>query len=147
MWERLFEFALFVRSGGTHRKPTEILKSFLKSKESERLSKEERRKLRAPFVFLAEAYRTSDLGATRLATDQTHFYTMVTALLASDLLNLVDLKRRLLTFSKLLAAPGHKVPTDDERVARYLELSSKQTTDADKRRDRQQLFVDLIRSF
>jgi hypothetical protein len=31
MWEKLFEFALFVRSGGVHRKPTEILKTFIKT--------------------------------------------------------------------------------------------------------------------
>jgi hypothetical protein len=30
MWEKLLELALFVRSSGTHRKPTEILKSFIK---------------------------------------------------------------------------------------------------------------------
>ena len=43
MWEKLLELALFVRSGGAHRKPTEILKSFIKKPEvPAKLTKPER---------------------------------------------------------------------------------------------------------
>jgi hypothetical protein len=88
MWERLFELALFVRSG-RHRKPTEILKSFIKAPDvsQDRLSSDERRELQRTFDFLADAYRKSELNKTRFATDQTHFYTMVTTIIAKHMLD------------------------------------------------------------
>src|SRR5271165_4692130 len=110
-----------------------------------KLSKVEKSKLRGAFEFLEEAYRTSNLVDTRLATDQTHFYIMITSLLASDLLTTIPanvLVKKLVAFGKLIGAK--KVSNTD--VERYLELSSKQTTDAEKRRDRQTLFVDIMKS-
>jgi hypothetical protein len=147
MWALLFELALFVRSGDLHRKPTEILKTMIKNvgAQHKKLSKVETSKLRAAFEFLEEAYRTSKLVDTRLATDQTHFYIMITSLLASDLLATVltkTLVKKLVAFGKLIGAK--KVLNAD--VERYLELSSKQTTDAEKRKDRQKLFVDIVKS-
>ncbi len=147
MWALLFELALFVRSGHLHRKPTEILKTMIKNvgAQHKRLSKVETSKLRAAFEFLEEAYRTSKLVDTRLATDQTHFYIMITSLLASDLLTTVPTKtlvKKLVAFGKLIGAK--RVSNAD--VERYLELSSKQTTDAEKRKDRQKLFVDIVKS-
>jgi hypothetical protein len=70
---------------------------------------------------------------------------MITSLLASDLLTTVPAKtlvKKLVAFGKLVGAK--KVPNAD--VERYLELSSKQTTDAEKRKDRQKLFVDIVKS-
>jgi len=145
MWERLFELALFVRSGGVHRKPTEILKAFLKpaSVGHNKLSKAERSKLTYAFKFLRDAYKNSDLGNTRLASDQTHFYIMITSLLASDLLARVEhaeLAKKLTKFGKLIAARS----TSDSEIRQYLDLSSKQTTDAEKRKERQKLFVETV---
>lgn len=81
MWEKLLELALFVRSNGTHRKPTEILKSFIKKPDvPAKLSKRERKALTKTFTFLKSAYgKSKSLEASRLAMDQTHFYTMATA--------------------------------------------------------------------
>jgi hypothetical protein len=70
MWEKLLELALFVRSNGTHRKPTEILKSFIKKPDvPAKLSKDEKAKLTRTFDFLKTAYSKSNLATTRLGTD------------------------------------------------------------------------------
>jgi len=147
MWEKLFELTLFVRSGGMHRKPTEILKTFIRTAntEEQRLSKIERSKLTKAFVFLREAYSDSELSGTRLATDQTHFYTMITAILdgtwdISEEATCTKLVKRLVAFGKIL---NSKIVSNPE-VARYLSLTGKQTTDAEKRKDRQKLFVDIV---
>lgn len=151
MWEKLFELALFVRSGGVHRKPTEILKTFIKTAnvEEKKLTKAERSKLTKAFTFLRSAYATSGLSSTRLATDQTHFYTMITSLLdgawpsvANTDADASKLVKKLVAFGKLIAA---KSPSNED-VQQYLQLASKQTTDAEKRKDRQKLFVDIINS-
>src|SRR5437870_2234580 len=115
MWERLFELALFVRSG-KHRKPTEILKTFIKapSAEAPKLSPEERATLTSAFVFLQKAYK-SELKGTRLATDQTHFYIMATSLLGSDLVTRIDnedLISKLLKFGQIL---DEKLPMPSSR--------------------------------
>jgi hypothetical protein len=150
MWEKLLELALFVRSAGRHRKPSEILKTFIKSsgEEQAKLSKSEREKLQDAFTFLGKAYKTSNLGTTRLATDQTHFYTMVTTLLSTDLLATVEhsvLTENLVRLAKIIE--GKESITDEhmERdVKHYLSLSSEKTTDATRRKDRQEDFVKLL---
>lgn len=148
MWQKLVELALFVRSKGTHRKPAEILKSFIREARppkvsGEKLTKEEIGKLVAAFSFLAEAYK-SDLVGTKLATDQTHFYTMSTALLSTDLIkpgfNKKELTRKLIAFGKLI----DESHASDVRMIEYLNLSAKQTTDTEKRKDRQTRFVQLL---
>ena len=135
------------RSGGIHRKPTEILKTFMKTNlnEEKKLSPLEKSKLMRVFMFLRDAYAQSELGTSRLATDQTQFYTMATTLLGDvwDLSNDVTkpgLIKKLVAFSKLLAAKS----TNDDDMIQYLVLSSKQTTDAKKRKDRQTLFVNIV---
>jgi Protein of unknown function DUF262 len=145
MWERLFEIALFARSNGTHRKPTEILKTFIKTTKTQepRLTKQEKANLRKAFEFLQVAYAHSSLGTSRLATDQTHFYTMITSLLTVLLdgpHSQRELRRKLTEFARLISS---KQPSDRD-VQAYLELSSKQTTDADKRKERQKKFVEII---
>lgn len=153
MWEKLLELALFVRSRGTHRKPTEILKSFIKKPEiPEKLSRSERSSLTKTFTFLKSAYRNSrSLETSRLATDQTHFYTMATALLNSDMLDRIDqpaLIQRITKFASLIekSIDPQKVPQDDleKSVAKYLSLSSEKTTDAARRKERQVEFVKAI---
>ena len=140
----MFEFALFVRSNGAHRKPTEILKTFIKtSKEEEKkLSKAERARLTAVFNFLREAYTKCDLGTTRLATEYSHFYIMVTTLLDADKMTIDTpyIVRKLEAFGKLIG----KDSTNDTYVNQYIELSSKQTTDTAKRKERTNLFIKVL---
>ncbi|MGD1063115.1 MAG: DUF262 domain-containing protein [Terracidiphilus sp.] len=153
MWEKLLELALFVRSNGNHRKPTEILKSFIKKPDvPARLSSTERSRLTRAFTFLKSAYKNSPfLETSRLATDQTHFYTMATALLNSDILSRIDeltLIQRIARFASLLEKPPdpQKGPQDEleKSVAKYVSLSSEKTTDATRRKERQMEFVKAI---
>ncbi|MGA7079135.1 MAG: DUF262 domain-containing protein [Terriglobales bacterium] len=153
MWEKLLELALFVRSCGRHRKPSEILKTFIKSVDvkHDRLAKTERAKLTAVFSFLHAAYNNSALGSTRLATDQTHFYIMATSLLCSDLLTRFEhdlLTRKLIKFVTLLedftpVEPEEMTPLT-EALSRYRSLSTEKTTDAVRRKERQQEFIKAI---
>ena len=151
--EKLLELALFVRSGGTHRKPTEILKSFIKKPETpEKLSKDERGELTKVFVFLKTAYqRSPSLRESRLATDQTHFYTVATTLLNSNLLdkNTEDsLITKLTKFAALIDKPVDEDESPEtpleKSVAKYRQLSTEKTTDASRRKDRQREMVNAL---
>lgn len=153
MWEKLLELALFVRSNGTHRKPTEILKSFIKKPDvPAKLSKRERTALTKVFCFLKVAYGQSEvLAGSRLATDQTHFYTMATSLLSGDLLSRLSedaLIAKLTKFASLIEKTPDppKAPTTpvEKSVARYRELSTEKTTDAVRRKERQQELIKAI---
>lgn len=149
MWERLFELALFCRSG-VHRKPVEILKEFIRGKRTDttQLDTSELGRISEVFEFLAKGYRESGLAETRWATDQTHFYILATTLLAVA----KDGKAldeswfgKLVKFDKFLtgqATPPQKVKAD---VKTYINLSSKQTTDAAKRQDREKLLVTILK--
>jgi hypothetical protein len=153
MWEKLLELALFVRSDGKHRKPTEILKSFIvKPDIPEKISKEERKKLNDGFDFLRYAYKKSpSLEKSRLATDQTHFYTMATALLSTDILTKFtadELTEKLTKFATRIEKPRDsakpaKSPVG-QAMARYRELSTEKTTDASRRSQRQQEMVNAL---
>ena len=146
MWQKMVELALFIRSNGTHRKPAEILKSFIKEarakKSGQKLTRAEIAKLTTTFSFLADAYK-SDLSTTKLATDQTHFYTMITTLLATDMIkpgfDKQELTRRLTAFGKLIDLPG-----GNAKMNEYLSLAAKQTTDTEKRKNRQTRFVEIL---
>lgn len=153
MWEKLLELALFVRSNGTHRKPTEILKSFIKKPEiPAKLKNKERAALTRAFTFLRTAYKQSPrLGSSRLATDQTHFYTLATSLLSSGLLDAYqenDLIAKLTNFAILVdksydpTKPISDKPLD-QAIAKYMALSTEKTTDATRRKDRQ---VELVKA-
>lgn len=151
MWQILFELALFVRSNGKHRKPTEILKSFIKSPGTtqEKLSAGEKAKLSKVFRFLSEAYREDGLAETRFAKDQTHFYTMVTCLLSTDLLDAYlpkEIATAICDFDGLLSRQTMKVPAMPRRLAKYKELSAKQTSDSTRRDERGRVFVEAVQS-
>lgn len=150
MWERLLEIVLFSRSR-KHRKPVEILKGFISkpNKASDRLSVIEVKALRDIFQFLGKAYKDTPLADTRLATDQTHFYTMVTSIIAGDLLSKYDaedLGRRLVRFANVLEEK--EVLLDDNpasgQIKKYRETSARQTTDISKREERQKQFLSAI---
>lgn len=151
MWEKLLELALYVRSDGRHRKPSEILKTFIKSaaEAQTKLSAIERKTLLGVFTFLREAYKTSTLGTSRIATDQTHFYIMATALLKSDLMNRFDknvLTKKLVAFGRLVeekaAVPDNQVIADS--VKRYIDLSKEKTTDATRRKERHTELIKAV---
>lgn len=156
MWERLLEIALYVRER-THRKPVDILKSFIRARgigdkgteRMSRLAKPERLALEAVFRFLAKAYKTSTLDATPLAKELTYFYTMITALIGTDLLATYSAKgltKRLVRFGKMIDG---KVPTPDgdrEEVVRFLDLASDRTTDTPRREERERIFLKLLKA-
>ena len=150
MWERLLEIVLFQRTL-KHRKPVEILKGFISKPEqpSARLSTAEAATLRKLFVFFGYAYKETTLATSRLATDQTHFYSMVTTLIATKALEIYGpdvLKKKLETFGELLDG---KLVLDDEHAGekafqQYRNLSTRQTTDVSKRADRQKHFAAVL---
>jgi hypothetical protein len=152
MWERLLEIALFVRTR-KHRKPVEILKGFINrsSSPSKRLAANEMREIRRVFKFLRGAYVSNTLGHSRLATDQTHFYTMITSLCEENLLNSygpAGLQKKLEKFGTLLdaAKPPRGMKKTWELVREYLELSAKQTTDVSRRTVRGGRFVEIVQA-
>lgn len=150
MWERLLEIVLFFRTK-KHRKPVEILKSFISSPgiSSPRLSKPEARKLGSIFSFLRKAYGNSKLANTRLAADQTHFYTMITSLIGADLLQNFshdDLVGKLVAFGQILDGIK-KMPRDKNlsvSIQKYQEVSVRATTDVSRRQERQSKFIEII---
>ena len=150
IWERLLEIALFVRTG-KHRKPVEVLKRFINAEQQKlRLRQRETTRLKRAFKFLRKAYTTHPrIMKMRIATDHTHFYTMVTSLMDSDLTEnygdaaLVD---KLFAFAGLIEENARS--SRSKRLAalikEYLEISSKQTTDVSRREERQRLFVEAV---
>lgn len=152
MWERLLEIVFFLRTG-KHRKPVEILKNFISKPDhpSPRLAPQEIKKLKKIFIFLGTAYKETNLGSTRLAADQTHFYSMVTSLIGGDLLELYSpdvLKQKLEKFGNLL---DDKDQLKDDHPAsdamkKYRSYSTKQTTDVSRREERQKQFILIMRS-
>src|SRR5207302_1120693 len=105
MWERLLELVLFYRSKN-HRKPVDILKSFISGTRTptKRLSSGEIGELRRIFQFVRDAYKKTNLGKSRLATDQTHFYTMMTTLIKNSLVkeDQVELMNKLAALGEVL---------------------------------------------
>jgi hypothetical protein len=156
MWERLVELVLFCRSG-KHRAPGQILKSFIRSTsdvEKTKITGPELKTLRTVFSFLADSYKTTDLGKTRLARDTPHFYTMVTSLMASGKLlpkagispDLKELRRKLLAFASFLP-DGAELPEDKyllEKVQEYKRAAARQTTNPGQRDIRQTRFLEII---
>lgn len=156
MWERLVELFLFARTG-KHRSPGQILKSFIRSTsddEKTKITTPESKKLRSVFNFLADSYKKTDLEKTRLARDIPNFYTMVTSLLASDMLvpkngvapDVKGLQRKLLAFAKFL--PEHAaLPANAElaeKIEDYKQAAARQTTNPGQREIRQARFLEII---
>jgi hypothetical protein len=153
MWERLVEIVLFCRTG-KHRAPGQILKSFIRSKDAEdktKMTNAEEKKLRAAFAFLDKSYKESNLGKSRLARDLAHFYTMVTALISSDLLqakgeapNFLSVRNKLLKFAKLIETPGTADQSISPKLREYMQAASKQTTHPGQREKRQHTMLEII---
>jgi hypothetical protein len=155
MWERLVEVVLFCRTG-SHRAPNQILKSFIKSKggdDTREITPAELKKMKQVFGFLDRCYRETRLGKTRLARDLPHFYTMVTCLLSSGLLeadgaapDYPDVRRKLLAFAQFL--PDNVALPQDEAMAKdvteYKQAAVRQTTHPGQRRIRQDKFLEIV---
>lgn len=150
MWGKLMELALFVRNGNAHGKGADVLKKFIDKGQEDALTIEEKRKLRRAFTFLDQAYRSTDLADTRLASDYSHFYILATSLLSSNLFPhgadeqaRTSLAEKFTKFGRMLdSKPGADKNSDIEE---YLSLSARQTTDAKKRKQRQTLFEKIVR--
>jgi hypothetical protein len=149
MWERLTEIALFTREQHP-RAPAEILKSFinLDEKVNKRLTDKDLAKLRRAFGFLADAYRHNQkLTNMRFATDQPQFYTLITTLLSTDLLDrypTVELERRIFAAAKVIDGNDPVPPTLKRAIADYRIAAAKQTTHPSSREKRQQVLVRMI---
>lgn len=155
MWERLVEIILFCRTG-KHRAPGQILKSFIKSRgdeEKKEMTLSETKKLNVVFNFLDRAYKETELGKTRFARDVIHFYTMITTLIASDLLvasggapNYEVVRAKLIAFARLIDDP--KMATDSYIAARlkeYLQAAQTQTTHPGQRETRQTKILEILK--
>ncbi len=148
MWSKLMELVLFIRAGNVHSKGSATLKKFMDSEKETALTHAERKKLRRVFSFLSKAYR-SGLEKTTLAAEYSHFYIMSTALLSEEFFPLntddagrKELIRKLTAFGKLIdRGPALR---EDENMESYRALSSRQTTDAAKRTERERLFKLLV---
>lgn len=151
MWEKLFELALFTQTG-EHRKPVQILKEFISRRGAEStatITAKDVGLLTKVFAFIATTYRQTELGATRLATDQTHFYIFVTALINQLKKNgeiLPDMPDKLLKFASLISGEllDDQPVKIQKKIKEYIGLSTKQTTDVTKRQRREQLFTEII---
>jgi uncharacterized protein DUF262 len=148
MWDKLMELVLYMRNNYTHSKGAAALKNFMDARKEEPLTLEERKKLKRTFSFLDKAYKRG-LAGTRLASDYAHFYIMSTTLLKQEIFPITldengrdELIRKLIEFGNLMATQPQ--PTQGTEMGRYLILSSKQTTDATKRADRQKRFKEIL---
>lgn len=150
MWERLLEFVVFYRSK-THRKPVDILKSFIGGARtgSHKLSATEVRELRTVFRFLRDTYKATSLGTSRLATDQTYFYTMLTTILKNNLSVSVpenELRRKLASIGDVLDGNVVAKGTLKDTFKAFEAESKRQTTDVSKRSERERLFLSLVQA-
>jgi hypothetical protein len=149
MWQQLLEIVLFYQSK-RHRKPVDILKSFISGSHETvpALPGKDQGTLRSIFEFISQAYKTSDLRTTSLATDQTHFYTMITSLIAGERVTRSSPQ----DLTGKLVALGHIIDKKRDRPARLSEdslkeclaLSKDRTTDSPRRDERQRLFLEAV---
>jgi hypothetical protein len=148
MWERMLEFVTFYRTKA-HRKPVDILKAFISGARSgsKKLASAEIRDLRGVFRFLQDTYKTTALGSSRLATDQTYFYTMLTAIIKHNLnkgIQEPDLRRKLEAIGEALDGRATLNRPIATKVKKFEDESKKQTTDLARRQARENLFVELV---
>jgi len=149
MWERLLEIVLFIRTK-QHRTLAQVLKAFLGGRVSqERISAQEMVALRKLFAFLRSFYARKGIKDSKLATDQPHFYTMVTSIYSLDLFTQYSesaLKEKLVNLSHLIDGLATPPRGKAAVLKEYLDLSSKQTTHPGRRESRQEKFAELLAS-
>lgn len=159
MRERLFEFALFAQTS-QHRKPSQILKDYISRKPQSviptKLDSHQVNLLKKVFEFLEMAGKKWNFYQTRMASEHTHFYILVTYLI-NEIRNVERAKiKEVLSDSKAQKIASFdglfvgRTRTTNEALAnqirQYREISEKQTTDVKKRQDREQLVRDILNS-
>jgi Protein of unknown function DUF262 len=154
MWERLAEIAIFAKDG-RHRAPAEILRSLMDTDNKHKsvnklLTTAQLTKLRLSFGFLADAYRHDpQLAETTLATDQPQFYTLITTLLSTDVLDRYatshgELEKRLFAVAQIIEQKAPPPDSLKRAIANYRAASTKQTTHPGQRDIRQKMLVRAI---
>lgn len=150
MWEILLELAMFALTR-EHRKPIEILRGFISKKTAGtyKLSKSAEISLRHAFDFLDSRALRSGLGTSRFLTDHTHFYSLITAILAKDWLTSIGeatLAPKIIKLAAFVDA-GHSDGVSRDVVKclnEYAQVSKKQTTDISKRQLRERLIAKAV---
>jgi hypothetical protein len=152
MWERLLEIVVFLKTK-SHKKPVDILNNLINSGISnkyQKLNKIEQKKLRLVFDFLGNTYTEKLQPESKLITDATHFYSIVTVLLNSDLIekNAKNVKDKIQKLAFLIDNPknhNNKTAYDfRKKLSEYLDLSVKHTTDPIKRSRREEILRELL---
>jgi hypothetical protein len=153
MWERLAEIAIFAKDG-RHRAPAEILRSLMDTDRHKSVNKllttAQLTKLRSSFGFLADAYRHNPkLAEASLATDQPQFYTLITTLLSTDILERYaasreELEKRIFAVARIIEQKALPPDSLKRAITKYREASTKQTTHPGQRDIRQKILVRAI---
>ncbi|MBA3446494.1 MAG: hypothetical protein H0T56_02595, partial [Pseudaminobacter sp.] len=132
------------------------LKTFIKADKGEDKAKikgDEIKRLSRCFSFLDVSYAETKLGDTNLARDLVHFYTMVTVLLSSSLLdaegappNYPGVRAKLLAFATLLPedAPVPKDQKIADALADYRQAATRQTTHPGRRATRHKKLLEIL---
>lgn len=164
MWERLVEIVLFNRTG-SHRQPGQVLKTFmpinavngkstpLHSPDITAVTTQEIAKIKARFDFLDKAYKETTLGETRMARDLPHFYTLITVLLSSDLLeahgappDYGNLRNKLVKFAAMLEQVVYEDKKISTAMEEYKRAAARQTTHPGRRRTRADQLLKVLES-
>jgi Protein of unknown function DUF262 len=146
-WERLLELVLFVRTG-QHRTLAQILKAFIGSKvDSDGISAVERKQLGALFKALLSIMSSPSMKASRLATDQPHFYTLATSIHALGLVEkygLPKLKQKVTAFAKIVEGKRKPPQGTSKAYREYIDMASQKTTHPGRRDARQAAFAKIL---
>jgi hypothetical protein len=97
---------------------------------------------------LADAYRhIPALLQTKFATDQPQFYTLVTTLLSTDLVEKYehrDLEKRIFEASKIIEGTAPAPRRMNKSIEEYRVAATKQTTHPARREKRHEVLVRLL---
>ena len=152
MWEKLVEIILFAQNK-IHKKPTDILKSFMQSGAKPvgaALDRAQNSELEKVFDCIAHAYAKRGVDKMKLAVDATNFYTMVTAMIHNKCfggMGFDQIALRLHKFASLLEKKGAASARVRPMLKEYQKLSSTRTTDVDNRKKREELFNKIMKQF
>jgi hypothetical protein len=99
------------------------------------------------------AYKQTALSETRLARDTIHFYTMVTTILAANLLaasgappDYSELRKKLLAFAGIIdKAPSAQNEKISNPLREYLQAARTQTTHSGQREIRQTKMLEILK--
>jgi len=153
MWERLAEIAIFTKDK-QYRAPGDILRAFMNIDTNKNMNKlltsAESTKLRLAFGFLADAYRhIPKLAETKLATDQPQFYTLITTLLSTDLLDKFsisngELEKRIYAVAQMIENSDPIPDSLKHVIGKYKAASTKQTTHPGQRSIRHKMLLRAL---